>query len=251
MALRIQHVLNEIANEDQLGYIKGRNIATIIRFIDDVIEMIRYNKQTGGIVALDYCKAFDSIDKAFLQISFEVFEFGVEFQKWVKVLMESNYSSVQHNGWLSECFPTESGIRQGCPFSSLCFILAVEILAIKIRQTNIIKGILLPSINANNSNLSAKIQQYADDTIVFFFIKDANDLNYVLKIVDTFSKFSGLNLNTDKFECMWIGSPLPEGLQHNIIWCIDNETMKYYEFTFVQQDQLMKLMKTGKVKYNQ
>ena len=166
LALRIQHVLNEVINEDQVGYLKGRNIATIIRFIDDVIEMILYNKQTGGIVALDYCKAFDSIDKTFLQKSFEVFGFGVEFQKWVKVLMESNYSSVQHNGWLSEWFPTESGIRQGCPFSPLCFILAVEILAIKIRQTNIINGILLPSINANNSNLSAKIQQYADDTTV-------------------------------------------------------------------------------------
>ena len=138
--------------------------------------------------------------------------------------MESNYSSVQHNGWLSEWFPTESGIRQGCPFSPLCFILAVEILAIKIRPTNIIKGILLPSINANNSNLSAKIQQYADDTTVF--IKDANDLKYVLKIVDTFSQFSGLKLNTDKCEGMWIGFPLPEGLQHNIKWCIDNETMK-------------------------
>ena len=29
--------------------------------------------------------------------------------------MESHQSSVQHNGWLSEWFPTESGIRQGCP----------------------------------------------------------------------------------------------------------------------------------------
>ena len=50
-----------------MGYLKGRNIATIIRFIDDVTEMIRYNKHTGGIVALDYCMAFDSIDKAVLQ----------------------------------------------------------------------------------------------------------------------------------------------------------------------------------------
>ena len=102
------------------------------------------------MVVLDYCKAFDSIDKAFLQKGFEVFGFGVEFQKWVKVLMESNYSSVQHNGWLSEWFPTESGIRRSCPFSPLCFFLAVEILAIKIRQANIIKAyccpLLIPTI---------------------------------------------------------------------------------------------------------
>ena len=31
---------------------------------------------------------------------------------------------------------------------------------------------------------------------------------------------------------MWIGSPQPEGLQHNIKWCIDNETMKILRVHF-------------------
>ena len=224
LAIRIQYTLNNVINDDQVGYLKGRNIATIIRFIDDVIEMIRYNKQTGGIVALDYCKAFDSINKAFLQKSFELFGFGPKFKKWVRVLMENNYSCVQHNGWLSEWFPVESGIRQGCPFSPLCFILAVEILAIKIRECNTIKGIALPRIDESQTNCSAKIQQYADDTTIF--VKDCSDLNNAIKIVDQFSKFSGLRLNRNKCEGMWVGSPIPEGMEHVMRWCKKGETVK-------------------------
>ena len=210
-------MLKNVINDDQVGYLKGRNIAIVIRFIDDVTEMIRYNRQTGSIVAQDYCKAFDSINKVFLQKSFELFGFCPKFQKWVRILMENNYSCVQHNGWLSEWFPMESGIRQSCPFSPLCFILAAEILAIKIRERITIKGIALPRIDESQTNSSAKIQQYADDTTIF--VKGLSNLNNALKIVDQFTKFSGLRLNRNKCEGMWVGSPIPEEMGHVMKRC--------------------------------
>ena len=40
----------------------------------------------------------------------------------------------------SDFFAVESGIRQGCPFSPLAFVLAVELLAVKIRESKDIKG---------------------------------------------------------------------------------------------------------------
>ena len=54
--------------------------------------------------------------------------------KWVSVLMADAKSCVAYCGWLSEYFAVEAGIRQGCPFSPLAFVLAVELLAIKIRH---------------------------------------------------------------------------------------------------------------------
>ena len=140
----MQVVIKSIIHDNQVGYIKGRNISTIIRTIDDVIEFIKYNYKTGVIVGLDYSKAFDSINKQFLVKSFEKFGFGPYFIKWVEVLMNDTQSSVQHSGWLSEWFPTECGIRQGCPFSPLSFILAVELLAVRIRQSGLCSGIHLP-----------------------------------------------------------------------------------------------------------
>ena len=38
---------------------------------------------------------------------------------------------INYMGWLSKSTEVSSGIRQGCPFSPMAFILAVELLAIK------------------------------------------------------------------------------------------------------------------------
>ena len=156
----MQVVIKSIIHDNQVGYIKGRNISTIIRTIDDVIEFIKYNYKTGVIVGIDYSKAFDSINKQFLVKSFEKFGFGPYFIKWVEVLMNDTQSSVQHSGRLSEWFPTECGIRQGCPFFQLSFILAVELLAVRIRPSGLCSGIHLPEA-------VLKILQYADDTNLF------------------------------------------------------------------------------------
>jgi hypothetical protein len=39
------------------------------------------------------------------------------------------------NGWVSAPFRVFQGIRQGYPASALTFVLAVEIMAIKLRET--------------------------------------------------------------------------------------------------------------------
>ena len=91
-------------------------------------------------------------------------------------------------------------IRQGCPLSSLLFILVVEILAHKIRTNRIIEGIKVKV----DSVKSLKITQLADDTTLF--VKNETDIKHSLLIVDEFGKHSGLKLNRGKTEGLWIGS---------------------------------------------
>ena len=79
--------------------------------------------------------------------------------------MSKTESAVIHYGWVSEFFPVLSGVRQGCPFSCMAFILGVEILALKIRQSPEIKGIKIPT--AHGGDISVKIQLYADDNTLF------------------------------------------------------------------------------------
>ena len=52
------------------------------------------------------------------------------------------------------------GVRQGCPLSGMLFVIAIEILAQKIRHSKMIKGI---EIEYNGSQ-EIKLSQYADDT---------------------------------------------------------------------------------------
>ena len=63
----------------------------------------------------------------------EIFGFGHSLIKWINVINNSTMSCISYNGILPDYFPLHCGIRQGCPISLLCFIVACEILACKIR----------------------------------------------------------------------------------------------------------------------
>ena len=62
-ARRLRVVIGKLSNEDQVGYVKGRNISSVIRTIDGVIGYLNMTKKSGYLLALDYQKAFDSISK--------------------------------------------------------------------------------------------------------------------------------------------------------------------------------------------
>ena len=93
----------------------------------------------GILLALDFKKAFDSISKNFMLVAFRKFGFGPDLLQWVKVLFANTRSSIIYNGWISEDFEVKCGIRQGCPFSPLAFVIGVELLAIRLREDNDIK----------------------------------------------------------------------------------------------------------------
>lgn len=201
LACRLQRVIKKVVSADQVGYIKGRNIANIHRLIDDVIEFSDLNQITGALIAVDFSKAFDSISKEFIESAFKYFGFGEQFQRWVHILNNNCESAVNYCGWVSSWFPIQAGIRQGCPFSPLAFVLALELFSIKIRSNNNIRGIELPT-GVGNENL-LKIAQYADDMTLF--LKEGGDVLEALKLFDCFHKISGLRINVNKTEAMWLG----------------------------------------------
>jgi exonuclease III len=217
LAIRLSTVIHDIVSSDQVGYIKGRRVSTLLRLVDDVTDQLNVLDKPGLLVTIDYTKAFDSISKDFMIEAFKKFGFGSDFLRWVKILMTSAKSCINYCGWLSEFFEVNSGIRQGCPFSPLAFVVAVEILAIKIRSSHNIKGLTYWCSNKNNLEEILKIALYADD--ITLFLTDAQDMLFALKIIDDFSGFSGLKINRQKSEAMWLGSK-------------KNSKDKYYGFTW-------------------
>ena len=98
-----------------------------------------------------------------------------------------------NNGWQSKFFKIQRGIRQGCPLSSLLFILIAEILATKLRSCNEYEGIM---IKCNQQVRNIKITQLADDTTIF--LKNTNEIPVVINIIDEFGIISGLKINIQK-----------------------------------------------------
>ena len=116
---------------------------------------------------------------------------------------------VTNNGFHTELFPVQRGIRQGCPISAFLFILCSEVLAIAIRQQQDIKGLKI-------GNKEIKITQYADDTCVCLYLNGSNSLENIVKLFEDFYRYAGLKLNIDKMEIIWLGRNNRSGTICNI-----------------------------------
>ena len=212
LATRLQNVINQIVHEDQIGFIKGRNISSHLRLIDDITSYLRNADQPGALIALDFSKSFVTLSKTSITPALQIFNFGPKFIQLISTAMEQTESCIHNGGWLSGCFPTERGIRQGCPLSPLLFVIAVEILAIKIRHCKDIEGI---EIQNNEATAVSKLKQFADDTTLT--LKNENDIHLTIQIIDDFTCFSGLKLNKAKCKGIWLGSRKDEhGNTHGI-----------------------------------
>ena len=99
---------------------------------------------------------------------------------------------------MTNYFERTRGVHQGYPLTLSLFILAVELLALKIHQNRNCEGIYLPN------NQEIKISQFADDTTII--TNDTDSLKLHLQTIEWFGTISGLQLNKKKTKAMWLGT---------------------------------------------
>ena len=202
LATRLKTVLPSVIHSDQVAYLKGRYIGQNIRTIIDIMEYTKEKDIEGIIAFLDFEKAFDSVNWQVIDEALIAFNIGPAFRRWVKIVYTNISSCVTNCGYSSEHFNISRGVRQGCPLSAYLFIVVAEILSIKIRNNNNIKGITI-------GEQEIKVIQMADDTTNL--LKDERSLEETLNILEKFYSYSGLKLNLSKCEAMWIGNKRDSG----------------------------------------
>ena len=74
--------------------------------------------------------------------------------------------------------------------------MRIELLARVLKKDPTIKGIKV-------SQKEIKITQYADDATVL--VRDLDSVTQLLKHLDKFKQISGLEINTNKTEALWLG----------------------------------------------
>ena len=65
-ARRLEPILPELIHHNQNGFIKGRYTFDAVRTIDDLLELAKLTNTTGILMAIDFEKAFDSLDHTYL-----------------------------------------------------------------------------------------------------------------------------------------------------------------------------------------
>ena len=127
-------VLPSLIHKDQNGFTPGGSIFYSAHTIRDILFYCKKENLDLILLALDYTKAFDSLDFQFIHKTFELFNFGLKFRKWIKIIYTGGKSCITNNGYISEKFDIFRSTRQGDPISPLIFILGLEVLFITLRS---------------------------------------------------------------------------------------------------------------------
>ena len=134
--------------------------------------------------------------------------------KWVNLLLLDFQASTNHCGNLSSRFNVSRGCRQGDPIAPYLFILAVELLAHKLRSDPRVQGF-------GFGTLTHVLDIYADDLTIYLSPNELN-LQNVLDIIREFFHLSGLKISVSKTKAVWFGKNADSDIklcrEENLVW---------------------------------
>ena len=185
IANRLKKGLQKLIGEEQIAYLKKRNIHQVINLTKLACERM---KNESCVVALDFSKAFDSIDRNYLYNLLQVIGTPSNIVKCIKAIYEKTTAVVEVNHHMTKSVEIKRGVRQGCPLSALLFILGIEPLLLDIKNDPFI-----------NTNFVTKVSAYADD--ITCYVK-SRSLEALFDRVKCFCDATQLSVNVDKTEIL-------------------------------------------------
>ncbi len=195
LAERLKPHLSQIIHPDQMAYLSKRSMNAGILFNKAVIQKFKRRQNNLQMIALDFSKAFDRVDRTYLLNLLSKIGIPENLLNIITAMYSGNTANILINGKVSRLINIKRGVRQGCPVSALLFIIALEPLLDRLRKDDRIRGIV-------ENLLEKKLSGYADDLTVY---TTNNSLPAIMKIVRFFCQGTQFKINEDKTEVLFIG----------------------------------------------
>ena len=157
IAQRLNMAVKWLIGETQVGYCPGRDLDENVNPVRQVVHDINNNRQDAGglLLMLDNTKAFDRLQHGFMFDTLAAFNLPSGLIDAVRTLYNGAQTKVKLNGVTGNEFDNTSGVRQGCPLSSLLYVLVQEVQLRMIRDDPEIAGIAIPDPDGNAPPVAA------------------------------------------------------------------------------------------------
>jgi len=209
MAQRLAEVMHRLVGDSQIGFQVKRIISENIDLME---ETLRYCNEDaphkgGAIAILDNAHAYDYVAWPFLHKCLEAFGLPECFRSMVQTMYKNVSTRFKINDTLGPAIQKTSGVIQGCPLSSLLFLLVMEVLLTMIREDPAITGIEIPGptgSDAPGETETVTERSLADDLAVY--VSNPSKAVPALRgVLARFSAMSGQRINLGKSAVVLLG----------------------------------------------
>ena len=83
---RLKTVLHTLIHKNQNGLVPGGSIFFSSHTVRDILFYFKKENLDLILLALDYTKAFDSVNFEFVHKTFDLFNFDEHFKKWITII---------------------------------------------------------------------------------------------------------------------------------------------------------------------
>ncbi|GJS91543.1 RNA-directed DNA polymerase, eukaryota [Tanacetum coccineum] len=150
LANRLASVIDSVISNEQLAFIKGRQILDGPLMINEIVEWCKRRKKKAMLFKIDFEKAFDMISWDYIFSRLHHLGFGSKWIRWIKACLSSLFALVLINGSPTTEFKIGRGLRQGDPLSPFLFIIRMEGLHVAIQDA--IDSNLFTGLYVGNNN---------------------------------------------------------------------------------------------------
>ena len=200
---RIRHHLLAYQRPEQSGFTPKRSTIDRILALRVLIERKRDYRQRLVAAYVDLRKAFDSVDRGSLWRVLELRGIPPRLVRLISALYTDTSSVVRCGGGISDSFPVNSGVRQGCILAPTLFNTCMDW----------VLGRVAASTDCGTSFGEVRITDldFADDAVIFAETLDA--LCGTLRLLEKDAGALGLQVSWIKTKIQAFGDLLDEAAQ--------------------------------------